>query len=571
MLCPLQVLPAATIMNDALAVIFEILAATAPLLVSVTLVALLVPVASTLPKLIDVGPAVSVVAVTMTVAVAVGVGLLVEVAVGVLPLVAVEVGVAVGVGVATLVEVGVAVGVVALVEVAVGVGVGVTPLVDVGVAVGVGVDVAAGLAPAEIGVGTPSPEIFTIETILVPAPTRRSNLPSPVRSTNAGNPDDSAIGKSLGPLKVPSPLPLQTSELAKPQQLAMARSGNPSPFRSATARPTAYSSRVVRNRAAEVTMAIAQENIHRAHIELIAGWEIRRRESYDVEVAILVDVGDRHCLEKDRRREGGRRWKASVTLAEIDLQGAGDWRSHVRRAAVGNHQVEVFVAVEIGRRQGDRINRTRDRSRRPEGAVALARQKKDLTRRRVTEIVGARYATRDDIEFMVIVEVAGNHRTDARADEGVLLGAEGIVAITEEDRQIARARVLGADSEDRVILAVAGKIAGQYQDRHRRHTPGADGFGRARREVSGAIAEQRVKRKLRRGIAAGCDDIGLVVAVDIGHCERGAGVGIKVAGNGIGRRATESSVATTEQKVFVAGATRTGTEQQDATETSRGT
>src|SRR5208282_5331867 len=109
---------APAIANGGIAVTDPITAAIVPLLVSDTFLDLLVPVASTLPRLIVAGDALSVV---VGVAVAVGVG------VGVTP-----VAVAVAVAVAVLVAVAVAV----FVAVAVAVFVGVPP---VAVAVGVGV------------------------------------------------------------------------------------------------------------------------------------------------------------------------------------------------------------------------------------------------------------------------------------------------------------------------------------------------------------------------------------------------------------------------------------------------
>jgi len=141
-----------------------------PLLLSVTFLGLLVAVASTLPNLIVVGEALSVVgeltAVGVTVGVTVAVGVAVAVAVGApLPVavgvavtvfVGVAVFVAVAVGVADPVDVGVAVGVAVAVFVAVEVAVGVADLVDVAVAVAVAVLVAVavtvGVPPVAVAV-----------------------------------------------------------------------------------------------------------------------------------------------------------------------------------------------------------------------------------------------------------------------------------------------------------------------------------------------------------------------------------------------------------------------------------
>ena len=128
-----------------------------------------------------------------------------------------------------------AVAVAVAVRVAVAVAVGVLP--EVAVAVGVGNTV-----PAGIGVGTPSPEMFNNAWIASPVLSSRSSFLSPLRSANIGKLDETPTGSSVGPLKLPSPLPLHTSVLAKPQQLVSARSGRLSPLRSATCKPLAYSS-----------------------------------------------------------------------------------------------------------------------------------------------------------------------------------------------------------------------------------------------------------------------------------------------------------------------------------------
>jgi hypothetical protein len=65
---------------------------------------------------------------------------------------------------------------------------------------------------------------------------------SPLTSAKIGKLDEISTGSSVGPVKVPSPLPAHTSVLAKPQQLASATSGRPSPLRSATCKPSANSS-----------------------------------------------------------------------------------------------------------------------------------------------------------------------------------------------------------------------------------------------------------------------------------------------------------------------------------------
>jgi hypothetical protein len=99
------------IANGVVAVTVPITAAVVPLLVSATFLDLLVPVASTLPKLIVKGAALSaVVGVAVGVGVAVAVGVAVTVGVGVAVSVGVGVAVSVGVGVAVSVGVGPAAG-----------------------------------------------------------------------------------------------------------------------------------------------------------------------------------------------------------------------------------------------------------------------------------------------------------------------------------------------------------------------------------------------------------------------------------------------------------------------------
>src|SRR5208337_2248435 len=130
---------------------------------------------------------------------------------------------------------------------------------------------------------------------------------------------------------------------------------------------------------------------------------------------------DRDRLRKIRRRQGLGRLESSVSVPEIYRDRTGHRRTGERSSIVGHDQIDVVVAIEIGGGEGDWIPRSRDRHWRGEGAVVLALEIEDRARARVRHTIDCHHPARDDVQHLVIVEVAGDYGAGGRSESGVNL------------------------------------------------------------------------------------------------------------------------------------------------------
>jgi hypothetical protein len=266
-----------------------------------------------------------------------------------------------------------------------------------------------------------------------------------------------------------------------------------------------------------------------------------------VGLAVEVEVADRHRARVAARGDARSLREGAVAVAEQ--------HAHVVRQEVAHGEVEVGVAVQVGHRDAVRQRAGGVVDRRGEGAVVDAEQDRDV-------VLGPDVVGRDEVDGAVVVEV-GRGDVVGVAAHGIVHGrAEGAVARSEQDRDRAEAvRVGGRRIHQRVAVEVAQRdpaglghdgrgadrrgeaaraIAEQHRDRGRRlrvgghdveervavheahREAGGDrrhGVGRWRGEAAQAVAEQQ--RDDRRA-AAGHDDVGVAVAVELTDGERAA-------------------------------------------------
>ena len=255
---------------------------------------------------------------------------------------------------------------------------------------------------------------------------------------------------------------------------------------------------VHRDRRLEGSVAVAQQD---SQLVLAAG---APGCHHQVELPVAVDISRRDENRVLRRGIVDGRLERSIAFTEKHGNTAGIGSRGTEGAAVGNCEVQFAIAVEIA---GDQVHRVRAHGevyRSLEAPVAATQQDADV----VAAGVGHR-----QVQFAIAVEIARHHKFRGGSIYGEHDGRrERAVSVVQQDADVGH-----AVGEHQVRLAIAVEVA-----RHQ-----GIGFGGSQGNALGRLkCASALSQEHRKALAAGIGghQVRFAVAIDIGNRHIGGSV-----------------------------------------------